>query len=131
MDLVVEGMSISAFHATPHSLFEVVQAGATDELLQEKLMAAKEADLYVYAHIHKPYIRYMEGKVLMNIGSVGLPFDGIAKASYAIVDVHQGAMSTSIRRVPYDVEEVVRQYEAGDYPNAEMMSRIVRRGRLN
>ncbi|MCZ8517116.1 metallophosphoesterase family protein [Paenibacillus filicis] len=124
--LDVEGVSINAFHATPDSLFDIVVPGAGDDVLQAKLMSAGKADIYIYAHIHKPYIRYMEGKILMNTGSVGLPFDGLARASYAIVEVSEGTIGTSIERVPFDIEKAIRQYEDEQYPNAEMMARILR-----
>jgi predicted phosphodiesterase len=128
LHLSFAGVSISAYHATPDSLFEIVPPGSEDGLLQAKLMSAADSTIYMYAHIHKPYIRYIEGKVLINIGSVGLPFDGLAKASYAIVEIGNDGISTSIERVPYDIEKVVGQYGAVNYPNAEMMTGIVRNG---
>lgn len=76
-------MKIHAFHATPESLFEVVLPHVEDEVLQEKIISKTDADIYVYVHIHKPYIRYIQGKIVMNIGSVGLPFDGMTKAFMA------------------------------------------------
>ncbi len=76
LNLQFEQVKIHAFHATPNSLFDVVLPFESDEALKEKMMS-NEADMYIYAHIHKPFIRYIEGKCLINIGSVGLPFDGL------------------------------------------------------
>lgn len=121
-----EGIRIHAFHATPASLFDIVAPGSEDEVLHTKLMSAADADVYVYAHIHKPHIRYLNGRIVINIGSVGLPFDGLAKASYALVEIRNGSLTTSIERVAVDTEKVVREYEEVRYPNAEMMTRIVR-----
>jgi predicted phosphodiesterase len=84
----------------------------------------------VYAHIHKPYIRYINGKIVMNIGSVGLPFDGVPKASYAIVEIEEGNVRTSIERVHVDIEKVVELYKEVNYPNADMMIQIVRNASL-
>ncbi|MEI7028038.1 metallophosphoesterase family protein [Paenibacillus sp. y28] len=131
LQLQVEGVSIHAFHATPDSLFEIVLPGTEEAQLKAKLMSGADADVYIYAHIHRPYVRFIDGKVLMNIGSVGLPFDGMAKASYGILEIEAGAIRTSIERVPFEVEQVVKQYEEAGYPNAEMMSRVVRNGRIN
>ncbi|HZG73630.1 MAG TPA: YfcE family phosphodiesterase [Chondromyces sp.] len=125
-----EGISIHAFHATPNDLFEVILPGTDDETIEEKLMSSTNSQLYIYAHIHKPYIRYIEGKVIMNIGSVGLPFDGLKKASYGMVEVSEGGFHTSIHRVDFDVEKVIDQYQKADYPNAEMMSGVLRNARL-
>jgi putative phosphoesterase len=126
------GLTIHAFHATPDSLFEVVLPHSDPESLQTKLMSSvQDASLYVYAHIHTPYIRYLHGKCVVNIGSVGLPFDGLAKASYALVEVDQeNRYRVSIERVSYDVDKVVEQYRNSDYPNADFMIDVVRHGRI-
>jgi len=131
LSLEAEGTTLRLFHATPDSLFDIVAPDAGDALLEQKLIEPDGADVTVYAHIHKAYVRVINGKVLINTGSVGLPFDGLAKASYALVEVEDGRISSSIERVAYDVEAVVRQYDTVGYPNAEMMSRIVRAGRIN
>ena len=87
LKLEYEGIKVHAFHATPTSLFNVVLPDEKEETLVEKMMGA-DADIYVYAHIHKPYIRYIKGKCIINIGSVGLPFDGLNKASYMLLDLN-------------------------------------------
>jgi putative phosphoesterase len=129
LNLEVEGIRIHAFHATPDSLFEVVPPSVSDETILEKLVTT-EADLFIYAHIHKPYIRFINGKCIINIGSVGLPFDGLNKASYSIVEITEGTIQTSNVRVSYDVQKVVDQYKNVEYPNAEMMSNVVLQGKL-
>jgi putative phosphoesterase len=126
----LEGISIHAYHATPGSLFEVVLPDAEDSVVEAKLMHKESSQLYVYAHIHKPYIRYINGKVIMNIGSVGLPFDGMAKASYGLVEIEDGRLRTSIQRVSFNQEKVVELYERENYPNAEMMCGVIRNGKL-
>nr|WP_263324592.1 metallophosphatase family protein [Neobacillus sp. Marseille-Q6967] len=130
LHLEIEGAEVAAFHATPDSLFEIVLPHADDETLLTKMMKPDSAQVYVYAHIHRPYIRYLNGKVIMNIGSVGLPFDGLAKASYGIVEITDGKVSTSIERVSFNLEKVVQLYEEVNYPNAEMMTRVIRNGRI-
>ncbi|NOU98069.1 YfcE family phosphodiesterase [Paenibacillus sp. LMG 31456] len=127
----VEGVALHLFHATPDSLFEIVPPGADDEIIKSKLMSSKDAQIYIYAHVHKPYTRYLNGKVIMNTGSVGLPFDSLAMASYATIEITEGAIRTSIERVSFDIEEVVMQYQASDYPNAEMMAKVLRNARVN
>lgn len=124
------GVKVNGFHATPDSLFEVIPPHTEDEQIENKLMKATDAQIYVYAHIHKPYIRYINGKVIMNIGSVGLPFDGIPKASYGLIEIEDGNLCTSIQRVSYDVEKVVSLYQESHYPNADMMIKAIRNGRL-
>lgn len=123
------GIRIHAFHATPDSLFDVVLPNVTDNDLLEKLTMKEEANIYLYGHIHKAYQRTVEGKTIINLGSVGLPFDGIAKASYLLVDIIDGQIQTSHVRLPYDMEKVCQQYEDFNYPNIEKMQNILRSGR--
>ncbi|MCQ6277199.1 metallophosphoesterase family protein [Bacillus sp. V3B] len=129
LKLEFDGLKIHAFHATPTSLFDVVLPNESEESLVEKMMDTN-ADVYVYAHIHKPYIRYMGGKCVINIGSVGLPFDGLNKASYMILDINENSFQTSIVRVGYDVEQVINQFRESDYPNREMLMNILREAKV-
>jgi putative phosphoesterase len=127
INIRIEGVNIHLFHATPDSLFEFVLPNVDDETLQSKLMSANEdAQIYIYGHIHKSYIRFIRGKIVINTGSVGLPFDGLALASYAIVEIVAGNISSSIERVSYDVEKVAEQYRVSNYPNADMMIKVLR-----
>lgn len=119
------GIRFAGFHATPTSLFDVVLPDATDKDIQATLLD-EESDVYLYGHIHKSYIRTVNGKLIINLGSVGLPFDGLTKASYAIVSVQDGSVSASIEKVTYDIEKTIAKYHEVNYPNIALMERIVR-----
>jgi putative phosphoesterase len=126
LNLEVEGLKIHAYHATPNSLFEVVLSDEKEEVLTAKMMT-QDADLYIYAHIHRPYIRYINGKCIINNGSVGLPFDGLKKSSYAIVDIKEGSFHTSIVRVGYDINQTIDHFQQSDYPNKEQLVGILQK----
>ncbi|WP_227936251.1 metallophosphoesterase family protein [Alkalihalobacillus deserti] len=115
---------VHAFHATPTSLFDVVLADDTSKI-EETIMQRDDADLYVYGHIHHPYIRSMHGKNVVNTGSVGMPFDGHPLASYLIADIEEGRHRLHLNRVPYNREHVVEIYKQGGYPNIETMGRVI------
>ncbi len=129
LNLTFSDVTFQAFYATPDSLFEVVQPDESDEVLIEKLMV-KQADLFIYAHIHKAYIRCLNGKYIINCGSIGLPFDGLKKASYTLVDIEEGSVQVSNVRVDYDVECVIQQFKESDYPNRELLTKILYNARL-
>lgn len=123
-----EGIRFHAFHATPNNLFQNVLQNEADHELVEKLMKNKDADIYLYGHIHKAYKRIIHGKTVVNVGSVGLPFDGIPKSSYVLIDVLKGQVEFHHIRVPYDLEKVCQLYDAYDYPNATKLKNIIRTG---
>jgi len=122
------GIKIHGFHATPYSLFENVLPDSGNSKLKEKLMQ-EEADIYLYGHIHTPYIRTFGGKTVVNLGSVGLPFDGVPKASYAIVEIGENGFQVSIVRVTYDVGKTIKQFKNSDYPNKEKLIDILTRAK--
>ncbi|VEF49055.1 metallophosphoesterase [Bacillus freudenreichii] len=125
----VEGFRIHAFHATPDNLFETVSPSESNEILSERLMT-KNADVYIYAHIHHSYIRFINGKCLINTGSVGLPFDGVKKPSYALVELREGNLEASIVRVDYDMQAVINQIKESNYPNKDLMIHLLKNASL-
>ncbi|MGC5327490.1 metallophosphoesterase family protein [Brevibacillus sp. SYSU BS000544] len=125
---LTDSLRLHAFHATKESLFDIVLPDASVEQLQTKILS-EQAAITVYAHIHLPYVRYMNGKCLINTGSVGLPFDGLPLASYAVVEAENNRYRATIERVPYDLDKVVEQFTSGEYPNAETMIRVIRQAK--
>jgi len=124
LKLEFDSIKIHAFHATPTSLFNVVPPDESNEKVLEKLVT-NDADIFIYGHIHKSFVRFIGGKCMVNTGSVGLPFDGLNKASYAIVEINESNFDISIARVDYDVNKVIKQFDQSDYPNKEVMVKIL------
>ncbi|WP_251549821.1 metallophosphoesterase family protein [Neobacillus muris] len=118
-------IKVQAFHATPDNLFDIVYPFEADESLMGKMMK-NQADLYIYAHIHKPYIRFINGKCIMNIGSVGLPFDGVRKSSYGLLEVSDESWQTTIVRVNYDVNKTIEKLLESNYPNREQICNLLK-----
>lgn len=124
-----EKTAIHVFHATPDSLFNPVPPDGSGDLIKQQFhFESTPEQILVYAHIHQAYIRYIDGKTVINTGSVGIPFDGLTQPSYSIVEVGEKTISTSIERVSYDIEKVIEQYKESDYPNAEQMIGVTRSG---
>jgi predicted phosphodiesterase len=68
------------------------------------LLAGVDATLVVFGHTHLAFTRAEGDVTLLNPGSVGMPFDGDTRASWAVL--HDDG-EIEIRRVPYDVEAAV------------------------
>ncbi len=64
------------------------------------------ADLLILGHTHIPFIHRFGGRVILNPGSVGQPRDGDPRASYMLVDIDDGSIEVTHRRVEYDIDEV-------------------------
>jgi|SRR5690625_1074528 len=129
LNLEFGNTKIHAFHATPNSLFDIVQPSSSDEILENALFI-KDANIYIYGHIHKPYIRFLDGRCVINTGSVGLPFDGVARSSYVLIDLMADHVEASIVRVSYDVDKVIQQFTQSDYPNKDFMMDVLKKSCL-
>lgn len=78
----------------------------------------------VYAHIHRPFVRHVAGMIVINTGSVGLPYDGDSRASYLLLDDSE----PEIRRVEYDVDREIKALSACGLPHADWIAKILESG---
>ena len=66
---------------------------------EEELLEEAEQPVVVFGHSHIQFSRHGAGRVLVNPGSVGMPFDGDSRAAYAL---WRGQREFELRRVEYD-----------------------------
>ncbi len=91
--------------------------------LVRRVFDEAKAAAVVYGHIHVAYVREVGDQLLVNTGSVGLPFDGDPRASYVQLQPKQGRWTASLRRVSYNVGAAVRAARASDNPEGERWAR--------
>ena len=103
LETIIDGRRIYAVHAAPSDpLFKYVPPDTPLAELEEEAALA-DADIILMGHTHMPFMREAGGKLLVNVGSVGQPRDGIPKASYAIIENGE----VRLERTEYDVERAV------------------------
>jgi predicted phosphodiesterase len=115
--------TVLAVHGSPRSDEENIRPGTPDEELEQMLADGSSYNLLLCAHTHIPVNRVVGGRRVVNVGSVGLPFDGCPDASYVLVHLQPGGdYQVEFRRVAYDVEAVVGQLVAVNHPAAEVQA---------
>jgi predicted phosphodiesterase len=115
-----DGHTILAVHASPADDEEGVHRDTPDDELAA-MLNGQSWDLLLCAHTHVSLDREVKGRRVVNPGSVGLPFDGNPRASYALVELLPGGRyRVELRRVAYDVEAVIRHLMAIDHPTANV-----------
>jgi putative phosphoesterase len=82
----------------------------------ERIAQSSSADVIVFGHTHVPYTKNVGSVLFVNVGSVGKPKDGDARACYAIVDFALAAPVT-FRRVSYDVAAAAGAIRGTDLPH--------------
>lgn len=123
-----EGVRMEFFHATPTHNYVLIMPWATNEQLAT-LRKAPETRLSAFGHCHRAFVRHVNGLAVINAGSVGLPFDGDPRCSYALIDqdVH-GGLTASIVRVPYDAEAAVQAARDVGMAGWELFAHTARTG---
>lgn len=115
-------------HATPWSVFDLVPKDAGQAMLRRVLAEARAAAV-VYGHIHIAWIGTVAGAgLVVNTGSVGFPFDGDPRSSYALLQQGASGWTVEIRRVPYDIERASAAFPP-DHPDRAGWAARMRTGR--
>ncbi|MEW4488427.1 metallophosphoesterase family protein [Thalassoglobus sp. JC818] len=99
----VEDTLLYLVHATPRDPMD--EYLGPDEAAWSARLAGIESDFVCVGHSHVPFCLQLDGKTVLNPGSVGQPRDGDPRASYAIIEDGK----PSLHRVEYDIDEAVAQ----------------------
>jgi predicted phosphodiesterase len=120
------GPGFALVHASPTSCWVAPAADASDAEIEETY-GPLGAPVVAWGHTHIPAIRSVHGtpKLLINTGSVGLPYDGDPRASYLLLD----GDTPTIRRVEYDVERELELLAACGLPGAAWTAKMLRASR--
>jgi predicted phosphodiesterase len=108
---------VRLFHGSPRSHSEGLGKWTDEETLREHLDSIDERVLVV-AHTHRPIHWEFSDGVIVNVGSVGLPFNGDPRAQYAVLQVDGDEVELEMRRVDYDRSRVLDVYEESGFLEA-------------
>jgi predicted phosphodiesterase len=132
LELRLDGVAVLCFHGTPSSHDEMILATTPhDELL--RMLTGFDQRLMLAGHTHVQLVRVIEGTMIVNPGSVGLPFRGIPLgelqlispwAEYGLLHVEDGRLSVDLRRALYDVERMLQDTIESGAPHAEWWAKI-------
>jgi putative phosphoesterase len=115
--------SVHLVHGSPRKVNEYLFEDKPARLY-ERLAAAEAADVLVFGHTHRPWIRKFGGVLFVNCGSVGKPKDGDPRAAFAVLEAHDDRVCARVERVEYDAASVAREVAAVGLP-AELADKLV------
>lgn len=116
VELQVPGADVLGFHGSPSSYDDMILATTPHEELL-RLLDGCDQPLLLCGHSHVQLVRVIEGRLLVNPGSIGLPFRGVPLgepqpispwAEYALVRIDNRRVAVDLRRTRYDVEGMLR-----------------------
>lgn len=122
------GMTVLCFHGSPRSNTEVILA-TTPEHDLDLMLAGCEGLVLIGGHTHTQLLRRYRQQLIVNPGSVGMPFElrsgGDYRppwAEYALVEASPAGLRIDLRRVALDVAAVVRAAHVSGMPHADTWS---------
>jgi putative phosphoesterase len=132
--LWLEDGEVRFVHASMRGTRDGVHVETSDEDLRQKI--APSPRVLVVGHTHKPLVRPIDQTLVVNVGSVGLPFDGDPRAGYAQLTWRAGAWHADIMRLAYDREQADRDFDESGFseqvgPMARLIRDELRRARSN
>jgi predicted phosphodiesterase len=111
-------------HASMRGNRDGIYPETTDNELE--LQIGKPPLLFCVGHTHRPLIRSIGKTLVVNAGSIGLPFDGDRRLSYAQLTYSQGKWDAKIIRLDYDLNAAVSDFTVTGYiENAGPLSKLV------
>lgn len=119
-----DGSEFRVVHASMRNNRDGIYADSSDDVLYQQI--APVPGVFVTAHTHRPLIRRFNDSLVVNVGSVGAPFDRDTRASYGrFLWTHDGWQSEIIR-LPYDVAQTERDYvESGFLDEAGPLAQLM------
>jgi predicted phosphodiesterase len=116
-------------HASPGS-----QTSGFDQNLDPSVtierVARTDARIIVCGHTHLPEVRDLGWKLIVNDGSAGYVFDGDPTASWALVDIVEGEVTSEIKRTAFDTLAVANAISARGLAGDVYRAATVRTGKL-
>lgn len=114
-----DGREIRAVHASMLANNIGIYPSTSDDELREMVAPGKEPAPAVLAvgHTHQPFVRRLDHTLVINAGSVGMPFDGDRRASYARLEwnSHEQDWQAQIVRLDFDYTAAEKDYHHSNY----------------
>jgi predicted phosphodiesterase len=121
-----DGFTLLCYHGSPQSFYDRIEPDTPMDDL-DRWFADERALINAGGHTHEPMIRRYGASTLVNPGSVGLPLVKPASGSainpawaeYALLERDEDGLSITLRRAPYDLDELAAAARASGMPGAD------------
>jgi putative phosphoesterase len=118
---VVELGDTLVCHGSPHSFNDVVTLRSPPSRLQP-FVEGVDAQVVIGGHVHHQFTTNAAGRLWVNAGSVGMPYEGSPGAYWLAVDKD----GPEHRRTEYDIGDALVQIAQTSYPAYDELSMILR-----
>ena len=122
------GIELLAFHGSPKSTTDLILATTAPETL-DAYLDGQTATVFIGGHSHIQMHRRYGNKLILNAGSVGNTFKFaftpgnppslLPWAEYCIVEQEGNFLRSDMRRIYFDIDELLKHVESSGLPSAD------------
>lgn len=105
---------IHLVHASPRSNNDGIGPWTSERSMKRHFDSVAESVL-VCAHTHRPLHQQLADGHVVNVGSVGLPFNGDRRAQYVVFEENDKGLVVQFRQVEYDLEQILEIYDSSGF----------------
>ena len=122
-----QNTTLLAFHGSPRSNEEFLYPDTSTSTLEE-VFAGQSEQVLVFGHTHVQMASQHKKMILVNPGSVGMPFNfprrgpdqhAFQRAEYATIDMTDGRISVNLHQLPIDFEQLEKTARDSGMPEIE------------
>lgn len=112
-------------HGTPQVNNDGVFGKTTDDELRA-MLGENRPSLFIGAHTHVALTREFDQTLVVNVGSVGLPFNGDARAQFGVFTWENKVWKAELQQLEYDRNATYRAFETGGFlKNGGPLARVI------
>jgi putative phosphoesterase len=114
LDYEFEGVKLACVHGSPRSADEQILP-TTGEAELSQMLAGESCDVLVCGHTHVQFERRLGPRLVVNVGSVGMPFaesllqPGVPRinpwSEFAVLHLSKGTARADLVQVDYDIDD--------------------------
>ena len=121
----VPGRVLKMVHANPRDMTWPIRLPMPEAELQE-MTQGLDCELLVFGHHHIPFVKALGALQLVNVASVGSPWDGQTEAAYSEIAFDQAGWHVQQHRIPYDLARTEALIERSTMPHKEAVLRLLK-----
>lgn len=114
LNYTFENFNFKFLHGSPNSINEYLYED-NENLTQ--ILNSLDEDVLVCAHTHIPYVKKVDKKLLINVGSVGKPKYGKPLATYYIIEINNTTITPTLREVEYEYSKIIKDMQILKFPS--------------
>lgn len=122
--------TLCCYHGSPRSYDDAITAATAPDTL-DSWLASEQAGCFAGGHTHTPLLRRHRDALILNPGSVGLPYveqpgggwRNPSWAEFALLDCTEKGLAISFMRADYEVSPLLEKAQKSGMPHADWWSR--------